>query len=324
MSNQPQTHLNPSQISRRDFLQRSVITAGMAGTAGLVLPRTIQAKNCCCADSGIKLSLAAYSMRRYLPFNWPKPRPSKPTMNIADFVDYCGELELEGTELTSYFFPKKFSTYYLASLKLRAMNLGMNISGSAIGNNFCLPEGEARQADLKMCRQWVDYSAIMGAPVIRIFAGYVPKGDTEAAAIERCISGINESVEYAASKGVALALENHGGVTAQSETMLKIIKAVDESPYFGVNLDTGNFRVPNPYKHLEAIAPYAINVQLKTEMHPQGKGKGQKAEPADLERLVKMIRDVNYNRYLVLEYEATEDPRVAIPRYLQELRSLLA
>src|SRR4029077_6503760 len=214
--------------------------------------------------SHMKLSLAAYSFRKYLKEEKP------PSMTLDDFIRLCADLNLDGTELTSYYFPKDFNEDYLIHIKQLTFKLGLDISGTAIANDFCLAPGEARDKTLAHTRKWIDYAALMGAPVIRIFAGNVPAGDTEQAAIDRCAAGINESLEYAAKKGVCLALENHGGITATPGQMLKIIEQVNESPWFGVNLDGGNFRTPDPYSDLAKIAPYAINVQLKTDLYPGG------------------------------------------------------
>jgi sugar phosphate isomerase/epimerase len=170
-----------------------------------------------------------------------------------------------------------------------------------------------------MCRDWIDYSAALGAPAIRIFAGTVPKGESEDAARERCIAGINQSLEYAATKGVCLALENHGGITATPAQMLEIIEGVKPSPWFGVNFDGGNFSTEDPYADLAKIAPYAINAQIKVEVSPNGK-----KELADLGRVVKILKDANYRGFLVLEYEAKEDPLEAIPGYLKKLRELIS
>jgi sugar phosphate isomerase/epimerase len=170
-----------------------------------------------------------------------------------------------------------------------------------------------------MCRDWIDHSAALGAPAIRIFAGNVPKGESEDVARERCIAGINQSLEYAATKGVVLALENHGGITATPEQMMKIIAGIKPSPWFGVNFDGGNFSTADPYADLAKIAPYAVNAQVKVEMSPGGK-----KEPADLASIVKILKDANYRGFLVLEYEAKEEPLEAIPEYLKRLRELIS
>ena len=86
-----------------------------------------------------------------------------------------------------------------------------------------------------------------------------------------------------------------------------------------MNLDSGNFRTANPYADFAASAPYAVNVQLKVELKVAGK-----KEPADLKRLADILRKANYQGYVVLEYEAAEDPYAAIPPLLKKLRGLLA
>ncbi|MFN0052103.1 MAG: sugar phosphate isomerase/epimerase family protein [Planctomycetales bacterium] len=262
--------------------------------------------------SHLKLSLAAYSYRDLLT---KKENP----MHLDDFVRLCADLDLDGTELTSYYFPKDFTTDYLIHLKQLTFRLGLDISGTAIANDFCLPPGPKRDETLAHTRLWIDHAALMGAPVIRIFAGGVPQGDLEAAAIERCSAGINTSLEYAAKKGVCLALENHGGITSTPDQMLKIIAGVNESVWFGVNLDAGNFRTADPYADLARIAPYAINVQVKTDISREGK-----PEETDLARVVKILRDAHYRGYVVLEYESKEDPQTAVPRHLQTLRKLIS
>jgi hypothetical protein len=59
-------------------------------------------------------------------------------------------------------------------------------------------------------------------------------------------------------------------------------------------------------------------VQIKTESHPSGK-----REDADLKRLTDMLRKVNYQGYVALEYEAAEDPRTAVPRHIETLKKYM-
>ena len=192
------------------------------------------------------------------------------------------------------------------------------MSGTSVGNNFCVPPGPARDKQMALVRTWIDRAAELDAPVIRIFAGTVPRGESEEVAAARAIEGIRASLPYAIEKGVTLALENHGGITATPAQLLKLVHAVD-SPNFGVNLDTGNFHGEDPYADLAELAPYAVNVQVKTEVSRQGQPK----QEADLARFVSILRDARYSGYVVLEYEAKEDPAVAVPRYLKQLRSLI-
>jgi len=259
----------------------------------------------------LKLSLAAYSYRKYL-------AGKSPQMDLFDFVNLAADMALDAVELTSYYFPADVDNEYLHRLKQHAFVLGLDVSGTSVGNDFCVVAGPERDKQMELVRTWVDHAAELDAPVIRIFAGRIPKGDSEEAAVARAIEGIKASLPYAAEKGVSLALENHGGITATPEQFLKLVRAID-APNFGVNLDTGNFHTPDPYADIARIAPYAINVQVKTEISREGKAK----EEADLARLVNILRETRYSGYVVLEYEAADDPMSAVPRHIKTLRGLI-
>ena len=302
-------------ISRRRFLAGGVAT--LAGSTIAASGTNTHAAKAPVRNgaSHMKLSLAAYSFNRMLP---RASRGQKGEMTLSDFVDYCAKLNLDGTELTSYYFPEKPSDEYLLNLKEQTFRLGLDISGTAIGNDFCIPEGEKRQAQLQLCRDWIDHAAVMGAPVIRIFAGKVQKGGTEKEALDLCVAGINQSLDYAETKGILLALENHGGITATPKQLLSIVDRVKDSKWFGVNYDSGNFRTEDPYSDLEKIAPYAVNAQIKVSI----KTPDNKHKEADLKRRVEILRSANYRGYVVLEYEE-DKPYEEIPKYVEKLRELI-
>ena len=314
-------------VSRRTFVSMvSTVSAGLAGASAA----GIFSANVLAAARGaeppqrtggplLKLSLAGYSFNKLLPRRATPEQIASATMKLEDFIHYCAEQGLGATELTGYYFPQKVTTEYLLNLRQLTHRLGLAISGTAIGNDFCLPEGDARQQQLAECREWIDYAAIMGAPAIRIFAGKVPQGDSEEASIERCVAGINECLKYASTKGIFLALENHGGITSTPEQMMKIINQVDDSPWFGVNFDSGNFKTADPYADLEKIAPYAVNAQIKVAIAPDGK-----KQPADFSRIVGILKNANYRGYVAFEYEEAAPPHEAIPQYLRQLKDLMA
>ncbi len=265
----------------------------------------------------LSLSLAAYSFRDSFPSRGKKSA-SGHELDLFGFIDFCAEHECQGTELTSYYFPAETDEALLLKLKRHAFLRGIEISGSAVGNTFTLPEGPKRQEQIQMVKTWIDRAAILGAPHIRIFSGGQEGGISKEEARRRAIAAIEECCDYAGKKGIFLGLENHGGIVAEPEDLLAIVKAV-KSPWFGVNLDTGNFHTEDPYAALERCAPYAVNVQVKSEINRRGRG----VEKADLARLVKILRDANYQGYVALEYEAKEDPWKAVPEILRELAGLL-
>jgi sugar phosphate isomerase/epimerase len=295
-------------VNRRQFLASSAFAA-FAGLSGFAMDPIRRTR-----PSHLKLSLAAYSFRDSL-----APKSGKPSMDLFDFVEMAADMALDGVELTSYYFPPDANSDFFHQIKQRAFMLGLDISGTSVGNNFCVPPGPERDKQMALVKKWIDNASDLDAPVIRIFAGTIPKGETEEVAVARAIDGIKESLPYANQKGVTLALENHGGITATPGQLLKLVKAID-FPNFGVNLDTGNFHGEDPYADLAQLAPYAVNVQVKTEIT----AKEQAKQEADLSKVIGVLRDARYSGYVVLEYEAKEDPKIAVPQAIKQLRSLIA
>ena len=300
------------QRNRRDFLGMAALgvvacTVARPGTADAIEPigRT--------RPSHLKLSLAAYSYRDYL--TGPKKR-----MDLFDFLNLAADLAVDAVEPTSYYFPQDVNTDYLNRLKQRAFLLGLDISGTAVMNDFCVSPGPNRDKELQHVRTWIDHAAELDALTLRILSGNWIQGTPDDELAKRVIQAIENLMPHAVAKGVTLALENHGGgVTTTAEELLRIVRAV-KGPNFGVNLDTGNFHGEDPYTEIAQAAPYAVNVQVKTEIRRKGRTK----EPADLAKVIGILREARYSGYVVLEYDAAEDAMTAVPRYIKTLRSLIS
>jgi len=300
-------------FDRRRFLRHVSLASATAATASL-LPQSARAVEPVQRDGTpkFKFSLAAYSYRDLL-------KGKNATLKLADFINDCAKMQLEGTELTSYYFPNPVTPEYLRELKQQCFRLGLDVSGTAVGNDFGHPPGEKRDQQVADLKRWIDYAEILGAPVIRVFAGHVQPGSTPEEAHKLIVSGLEECCDYAGQHGVFLALENHGGPTSTAEGLLALVKDV-QSPWFGVNLDTGNFHTEDVYGDLAKAAPYALNVQVKVVVS----GPDGKKQPAYFGQIAKILRDVGYRGYIVLEYEENEDPRQACPSYLAQIREAFA
>ncbi len=141
-----------SRENRREFLRNCALVSG--GAAGLLCggwsapaARAIEpiARN---GKSLFKFSLAAYSYRDLL-----NAKPPKTKLTLDDFIADCAKMGLHGTELTSYYFPKEATAEYLRHIKQLCFRLGLDVSGTAVGNDFCHParsrprsRNQARQA----------------------------------------------------------------------------------------------------------------------------------------------------------------------------------
>lgn len=234
-------------------------------------------------------------------------------MDMPRFIDFCAAHGCDGAELTSYYFPKDANADYFVQLSRHAFLRGVSISGTAVGNTFTVPAGEKRQREIASVKTWIQNAKVLGAPHIRVFAGNL-EGQTMEVARKNCIEALEECGEAAARAGVFLGIENHGGIVAEADDLLAIVRAV-KNPWVGINLDTGNFHTADPYADLVRCAPYAVNVQVKVELQRRG----GPLEPSDLGRLAKILRDSGYQGWVALEYESKEDPYTAVPRHLQAL-----
>ncbi len=292
--------------TRRTMLKTGAAAAAAALTT--MQPAEAQAQSAERNPRNMRVSLAAYSVRQALQAG---------DMDLFGFIDWCAEMDLDGTELTSYYFRKNFGGDYLRELKLHAFRNGVTVSGTAIANNFCHPPGRERREQIDHVKQWIDHAVGFSAPHIRVFAGNVPDGVDNGTAIGWVAESMRECLDYAAERGVVLGLENHGGITARAADHLAICDAVGDHPWFGINLDTGNYRT-NPYEELAMSAPRTVNVQVKVEVF---RPDGTKVR-ADLKRFRDILADAGYKGWVALEYEADANPFIEIPQYVQELKAL--
>lgn len=270
----------------------------------------------------LRLGCAAYSFRDYFSTMKGKPNsklkaaPSGEPFEIVDFIAWCAENGVGGAELTSYFFPAEKAADYAAECRRVAHLAGVEISGTAVGNNFSYPAGSPERAEqIQYVKEWINYASIMGAPHIRVFAGKHPKGVSEDEAEANAASALEEMGAYAGESGIFLGIENHDSIS-DAGRLLRIVKAAN-SPWVGANVDTGNFHTEDIYKDLEETLPYAVNVQVKTQIHnPNGEGK----IAIDMDRVGKLLKDSGYRGYVVLEYEEDGDPFEEVPKVLDVMR----
>jgi sugar phosphate isomerase/epimerase len=96
-----------------------------------------------------------------------------------------------------------------------------------------------------------------------------------------------------------------------------LVKAVGH-PWFGVNLDFGNYR--DPAAEFAHTAPLAVTTHAKVTYH----GLDGKRHPVDFRLARQVLEQVGYRGYLSIEFEEAEDPREAVPKFVEELRAVFA
>jgi len=273
-------------------------------------------------DTHIKLALNAYSFNDLL---IGKGQPdNKPTLTLPELLDWCAVQNIEAIDVTGYYlpgYPGVPSDEYIYELKRKAFKLGIDISGTGIKNNFASPDPAVRKADVERAKQWIIVAEKLGAPVLRLFAGEIPKGyenkwDEVAGWMIECYK---ECAVFGAQHGVIIGIQNHGDMLQTADQCIKVVKAVN-SKWSGIILDTGNFKVKDPYTDIEAVIPYTTNWQVKESVFELGN-----PIKTDIPRLIKIIKKSGYRGYIPIETLAVKgvpyDPYKLVPALLKDLKT---
>jgi len=294
------------------------------------------ARQCSGADRPIggpalKISLNAYSFSKLLnDFN----KSRGPGVSLMALLDFCAKNNFDAIDPTGYFFP----TYpevppdsYINNFKRRAFELGLDISGTGVRNNFTTSDKTVRAAAVQHIKEWVEVAARLGAPVLRVFADTqmkamtwhdVAKDSTRDQVQAWIVDALKECAEHGGKYGVIIGVQNHGDFLQTGQQLLDLISAVG-SDWCGAIVDTGYFKTKDPYEDMALVAPYAVNWQVKQT--PFGE---ESDVPTDLVKLVKIVRASGYRGYLPIETLSPKnkvyDPFTVVPAFLKQLRDALA
>jgi sugar phosphate isomerase/epimerase len=298
--------------------RRAVLAAGVSGiVAGMVTERRAlaQAAPDAAPKDGplppvLKTSIAGYAFREFL------DKPGTPgKMSLFDLADMAARWKIDAIEPTSYYFLKD-DDEYVHALKRKVFLNGLEISGTPVGNNFCLPPGPELTEQINLVKKWVDICVKLGSPAIRVFAGKPDKGRSREEIFKTLVDAMKEAAEYAGARGIFLGVENHGFMTETADDVLRIVDVVKHD-WLRVNLDSGNFK-KDSYQQIAKLAPLAVICQFKVQVYsPEGK-----AEPADYDKLVRILREANYRGYIALEYEG-KDPHKEVPVLLKKIQAAI-
>jgi len=260
----------------------------------------------------LKTSLNAYS------FNGPL---TKGEMNLDQLLEYCAAIHLDAVDLTAYYFPgypEVPTDEYLYHIKQKAFLLGLEISGTGVRNDFTDPDPAKRKASVELVKNWIVAAEKLGAPVIRVFSGTADtKGLAREKVVDYMVADFKECAEFGKAHGVVVAIQNHNDFIKTANQIIEVIKRVN-SDWFGLILDIGSYRTGDPYLEIAQSIPYAVNWQLKETVFVNGV-----EQKTDLDRLMKIIKESGYRGYLPLETLGEGDPKVKVPRFLNEIREAI-
>ncbi len=307
--------------SRRTIL-KSTLLLPLAAT---VASQSIAASAATVSNAKIahlKLAINAYCFDPLLRDNL---KDSATGMSLFDVLEYCAQQNVDAIDPTGYYFPgypEVPKDKFLNNFKRQAFELGLDISGTGIKNDFASPDASARAADVERAKQWIEAAARLGAPVLRVFAGAVPpKPHTWEDGAKWMADALNQCVEHGEKYGVIVGVQNHGDMLQTADECLKVLKMV-HSRWIGLVLDTGNFLTPDPYADIARVIPVTVNWQIKERLQ------SNKGPKTDLVKLVRIIREGGYRGYIPIETlkrkEEDYDPHARATELLADLRKAMA
>ncbi len=95
------------------------------------------------------------------------------SLDLREWLRICAEdLDVDGIELVDQHFPTS-DPLYLRDLKKLCTDLQLTISGIAVSNDF--GADDRRQGEIDKVQRWCEVAAYIGAPIVRVFAGWVPR-----------------------------------------------------------------------------------------------------------------------------------------------------
>ncbi|MDD2431415.1 MAG: sugar phosphate isomerase/epimerase [Firmicutes bacterium] len=240
----------------------------------------------------------------------------KKEISFKEWIRLCGEhFRLDGVELLSSHFESE-EPEYLLDIKNLCTELGLTISCVSAENNFTTADEEELSKEIEKVNAWIDIAALLGAPVVRIFAGASSqlKSDEIWANVVRAI---RECSEYAAESGIMLGLENHGGF--MDDQIVRIINDVDMEN-FKVTMDLGNFgRDANIiYKAMENVVSHTIFVHAKCLDFTDD----LLEKNLDYGRIMDILDNAGYNGFLSIEFEGKGDEKEEVTKAVAMLRHL--
>lgn len=244
-------------------------------------------------------------------------------LSPLDFAQKANELGFDGIEYVSQLYTKELekSDDQNAAMEALLKTLKANSEKYNVANVLIMVDGEGHLATLndeeraqtvENHKKWVDAAKYLGCHSIRVNAH--GEGSYEEVA-EAAVKGLTALSTYAASQGINVLVENHGGYTSNGQWLAEVMTKVN-MPNCGTLPDFGNFCMTEGYGSInskECEDPYDIYKGV-TELMPFAKAVSAKSYDFDAEgnqpkidyaKMLKIVKDAGYEGFIGVEYEGS-------------------
>jgi sugar phosphate isomerase/epimerase len=322
-----------SPLTRRTFLATSAaLPAGLASALTRGRPAALARAGTPLVDgTRLKPSLNAYSFSDLLNAN---ARDASKGIDLFGVCDFCAKHGFDAVDVTGYFFPgypNAPSDRYLVKLKRHAFDLGLELSGTGVRNDFTTADAKVRAEGVQRVKTWIEVAAKLGAPTVRAFADsqapykdwHEASGNASRETVEQwAADALRECAEHGERYGVIVVVQNHLDFIRTGAQHASLLDRVNH-PWCRAMVDTGSYATEDPYDDIALVAPRAANWQVKETMRSR-----LDSPRIDMTRFVTIVRRSGYHGYLPIETlrmgRANYDSFVEIPKMLAQLRKAIA
>lgn len=254
--------------------------------------------------------------------------------DLFELITIAGDLGYAGVDLEDRQFAST-EPAYLERLRRHCDDLGLPIGYVGVGGGFGQDwhgDDDGHEAHV---RHWIDVTAQLGVPLVRLVGCQPRPGESAAAAWPRTVTRLRRLGEFATAAGLRIGLHNHnhGMFPATGDEVLRMLEEV--GPSCTHILDTGQYRgspgasgyredpgreAHDPYAYIEQTLPRAGVVRAKIYRIACGE-----EESIDYRRVLTLCRASGFAGRLSVVYEARDGvpPMVAMATAHRFLSGLL-
>lgn len=224
---------------------------------------------------------------------------------------------------------------------VHARSVGLDLVNAAVDDGDLLDADPGRRAtDVDVMKRWIGRFAGVGFRHVRVNAGSPFSERRTARPPGYLVDALGDLGAYAASHGVRLLVENHGGSSSDPAWVAELLSTVG-ADNLGLLLDTGNFDailtpmlaaslhpdenhglsldaldLSSVYDGIAALAPHAELVHMKAHWATDSGASG----PIDMDFVVAILSSHGYSGPLTLEYEGVGgDPWAKVSAIIDRL-----
>jgi sugar phosphate isomerase/epimerase len=235
--------------------------------------------------------------------DWEKLSPEERMTFITSY--------LERMRKWSLILPKNLDKVKATLKKYGVKVMNMPLDFGNISNH----DEKERNEDIAILKSWIDVAAELGSKSVRVNTGFTGTAND----MDIIVESYKELAEYGATKNVVLALENHGGASADPDNILKLFQKVG-NPNFRICPDFGNFEDDIRFEALDKI--FSLNPVL---VHAKAYDfdENDNMTRFDFGKCMEVAKKNGYDGYYSVEFEGQGDQVDGVKKTIALLKRYL-